>query len=121
MSFIRKLFGRDRRKLRLDVELPVRVEACGEQKTCKTLDLSESGLRMDISELPSLSELTGGNRDVRLGIVISEDEDPVEILAEPIWTGKKEGGVHSSGWMFCEFMPGSKERLVKYIKSNSSS
>ena len=121
MSFIRKLFGRDRRKLRIDVELPVRVEVGGEQKTCKTQDLSESSLRMDIAEVPSLSELTGGNRDVRLGIVISEDEDPVEILAEPIWTGKKEGCVHSSGWMFFEFTPGSKERLMKYIKSYSGS
>ncbi len=120
MSWIRKLFGKDRQKLRIDVELPVMVETGGEQKICRTQDLSESGLRMDIAEVPSLSELTGGNRDVSLGIVIREDEEPVQVLAEPIWTGKKEGGVHSSGWMFCEFTPLSKERLVKYIKSHGS-
>ena len=120
MSWIRKLFGKDRRKLRIYVELPVMVETGGEQKICRTQDLSESGMRMDIAEVPSLSELTGGNRDISLGILIREDEEPVQVLAEPIWTGKKEGGILSSGWMFCEFTPGSKERLVKYIKSHGS-
>ena len=120
MSWIRKLFGKDRRKLRIDVELPGMVETGGDQKICRSQDLSESGLRMDIAAVPSLAALTGGNRDVILGIVIREDEEPVQVLAEPIWTGKKEGGVQSSGWMFCEFTPGSKERLVKYIKSHGS-
>ena len=79
-----------------------------------TDDLSESGLRMVVS---SLSDLTGGRRDVELGLVLAEAEEPVWVVSEPIWTTRTPDGRQSSGWMFSQFPEGGQERITVFLRS----
>ncbi|MDA0745160.1 MAG: PilZ domain-containing protein [bacterium] len=116
MGLLGRIFGRRRRSQRLVVDLPVILDTQnGEKATGRTQDLSESGLRMDITQVSSITDLTGGHRDVGLDIVLGPNEAPVRVMAEPIWTVRQEDGTQSSGWMFCDFLNGSRERLAAFI------
>ncbi|MEE8410041.1 MAG: hypothetical protein V3T05_10570 [Myxococcota bacterium] len=65
------MFGKERRNERVDIAVDVLVEVKdGEPKQYRTEDVSDTGLRMDISGVVSLAELTGGYRDVGLAILI---------------------------------------------------
>lgn len=100
------------------MRVPVHVEVGGgEAKVCSSEDLSVSGLRMDITGVASLSELTGGRRDVPLRIALDR-EDPVRVVAEAIWTARREDGGQSSGWMFCAYQNGARERLAAFIEAH---
>ena len=56
MGFLRRILGKHRRHDRLDIKLSVRVETeAGNGKEFWTEDVSESGLRMDISPLSGSS------------------------------------------------------------------
>ena len=95
--------------------MPVRVKTPeGGEEQFWTNDLSESGLRMVIS---SLSDLTGGGRDIELGLVLAEAEEPVWVVAEPIWTTRTPDGRQSSGWMFSQFPQNGQEQIAAFLRS----
>ncbi len=48
-------------------------------------------------------------------ITLREEEEPVRMMAEPIWTTRTEDGKQASGWMFCSYQRDSRERLVAFI------
>ncbi len=115
MRIWNRIFGKGRKKERLEVRVPVRVKTPeGREEQFWTDDLSESGLRMVVS---SLSDLTGGRRDVELGLVLAEDEDPVWVVAEPIWTTRTPDGKQSSGWMISQFPQNGQERIADFLRS----
>ncbi len=121
MGLMRWLFGKGRRGERLDVRLSVLMKTTGgEEKTLRTEDLSETGLRMNITEATSLSDLTGGGRDVRLGLVFDQNGDPAYVIAEPIWTKRIEDDTQSSGWMFRQYEGDARQRLADFIRLHSS-
>ena len=121
MGILRRIWGRQRRKERVRIRLPVLVETReGQVLKMWTLDLSESGLRMDITDSASLSDLTWGNRDVEVGIVVDEAQDPIQVLAEPIWTTRNEDGTLASGWMFGRFRGEGQGRLASFLRSYQS-
>jgi hypothetical protein len=118
MRLLRRVFGKERRSERVDIAVDVQVEVKdGEPRRYRTEDLSETGLRMDISGVASLAELTGGYRDVGLAILIDGDENPVRVVAEPIWTRRREDGGQSSGWMFSQHIGDGRDRLASFIAS----
>jgi hypothetical protein len=63
----------------------------------------------------SLAELTGGYRDVGLAILIGGDEGPARVVAEPIWTRRRDDGGQSSGWMFSQYVGNAKDRLMAFV------
>jgi hypothetical protein len=122
MRLLRRLFRKKRDNDRVDVALGIQVEVKdGEPKQYRTEDLSETGLRMDISGVSSLAELTGGHRDVGLGIVLDDGEEPARVVAEPIWTRRREDGGQSSGWMFSQYLSNARARLAAFISSHTNS
>ena len=87
MRLFRKLFGKERRCDRVEIGVDVLIEVKeGEPRKYRSEDLSETGLRLDISGVASLAELTGGYRDVGLAILLDGKENPARVVAEPIWT-----------------------------------
>jgi hypothetical protein len=119
MGILRRLIGKRRKGKRVRIKLPVTVEAASvEGETFWTEDLSESGLRMQIPEASSLSDLTGSHRDVGFRITLREDEEPVRMMAEPVWTARMDDGKQASGWMFCSYQGDSRERLVAFIEDH---
>ena len=120
MGLLKRLFGKGRRGERLEVRLSVLMKTTGgEEKTLWTEDLSETGLRMNITEVRSLSDLTGGGRDIRLGLVLDQSGDPAYLIAEPIWTKRVEDGTQPSGWMFRQYERDARQRLADFIRSHS--
>ena len=116
MGFLRRILGKHRRHDRLDIRLSVRVETeVGNGKEFWTEDISASGLRMDISPLSSVGDLTGGLREVWLSITLNQDDEPVQVSAEPIWTTGGERDGHSSGWMFCKYRGDARDRLAALV------
>ena len=117
MGILGKFWRRRRKYTRISARILVLVKAQeGDDRMCRTEDVSETGLRIDISEFPAIADLTGGNREVRIGIVSGEGEEPIQLVAEPIWTTKSEHGTRMSGWMFCEYPGDTRERLLKLIQ-----
>ncbi|MDP6778628.1 MAG: PilZ domain-containing protein [Candidatus Latescibacteria bacterium] len=117
MQLLRKLFGKQRGRERLTIELPVLVDGAGEgENRFMSADLSETGLRMDITEVASPGDLTRGSRSVGLSIVLAEDQDPVKVRGELIWTKRDEDGKQFSGWMFCDYPDDSRDRLAEFIR-----
>ena len=122
MRLLRWVFGKERRSERVDIAVDVLVEVKdGEPKQYRTEDVSDTGLRMDISGVVSLAELTGGYRDVGLAILIGGTENPVRVVAEPIWTRRREDGGQSSGWMFSQYIGDAKDRLASFVGSQPES
>ncbi len=120
MRLLRRLFGKERRCDRVDISVDVEVEVKnGEPRQFQSEDLSETGLRLDISGVSSLAELTGGHRDVGLGIFVGEDQARARVVAEPIWTRRREDGGQSSGWMFSQYIGDARERLGDFVTSRS--
>lgn len=117
MQLLRKLFGKQRGRERLMIELPVLIGGSGgDENRFMTADLSETGLRMDITGVASPSDLTRGSRSVALAIVLAEDQDPVNVYAELIWTKSEEDGKQFTGWMFCDYPGDSRDRLAEFIR-----
>jgi len=117
MRFWKQLFGKRRRPLRAQIRLPVRVDTEVENgRVFWTEDLSVGGLRMDISEVSALGDLTRGLREVGLSIELDPGQPPVETVAEPVWTTRAEGERLSCGWMFCRYQGNARERLTAFIE-----
>jgi hypothetical protein len=122
MRLLRRMFGKERRSDRVDIAVDVQVEVKdGDPKQFRSEDLSATGLRMDISGVASLAELTGGYRDVGLAILIGGEDGPARVVAEPIWTRRREDGGQSSGWMFSQYVGDAKDRLDEFVDSHPGS
>ena len=122
MNFLRRIFKKHRRYERLEVRLPVRMGTrAAEGQEFWTEDLSEGGLRMDITGDASLGELMGGHRDVELRIPLEEGSEPVRVMAEPVWTLRTEDNRLSSGWVFCRYYGDAQERISARIQGQGRS
>ena len=109
-----RAFWRERGAVRVYLRCPVLVKNNkGEIERFHTDDLSSSGLRMAVS---SISELIGEEKDAEIGIVINDEEDPVWLIAESVWSARLEDGRHSSGWRFRSFQDDGGERVQEFVQ-----
>ena len=117
MDILRRLLGKRRVSDRLEVELPVVIMVApdGKEIICCSKDLSPTGLKLDISSVPNLSELTGGHRDLPMQIKFEGEEEPIRVISQPIWT-ERHGDRMLSGWMFSDYQGDAKERLMGFVE-----
>lgn len=117
MNFLRKLVGKKRRHLRIDVRLPVILEAAdGSEIQGWTVDLSESGFRMELPKEANASDIVGGSRSINIRMTLNEGEEPLLAVIEFIWDSRdEETGQHFTGWMISHMVEGQR-RLKEFIQ-----
>ncbi len=117
MRFLGRIFGKQSRRQRLRVRLPVLVKALsGEERQFWTEDLSEGGFGMLV---PSLSDLAGGRREIDVGLVLEGAESPVQAVAEPVWSTRTARGNQFSGWRFRRFQGNGQGRVAEFLRAQS--
>ena len=117
MGLLGKFWRRRRKNTRVSARLMVLITVHeGDEWMCRAEDVSETGVRIDLSEVPTIADLTGENREVRVSLVPREGEEPIQLVAELIWTDPDEEGTRTSGWMFCEYPGDARGRLLKLVQ-----
>jgi len=120
MNFFRRFTSKKRRHLRVDVQLPVKLQAAdGSEVEGLTADFSESGFRMEIPDHLNANEILGGSRSLNLSVTLREGEEPLMAVCEFVWARRdEETGKQYMGWMFSHLIEGER-RLREFIQETS--
>lgn len=101
------------------IPVPILVEALGREGTSfRAKDLSEDGFSIEVVEASPLASSEAGDPGLEFNIVVSPDEEPINVVAKAVWTLRSEDGTLTLGWVFSAYRGDGKERLSALVRAD---